>query len=77
MPVVIKTTNGNYPHGGNNPSSEPNDGDLMEGITNKREITPEETIAAISLQALIRHQNHRKMKIRPVPAPKTNNKLNN
>ena len=37
--------------------------------SNKIDTTPEHIIAAISLHALIRHQNHLKIKIEPVPAP--------
>ena len=40
------------------------------------EISPEKNIADISLHAFIRNQNHRKIKIKPVPAPNINIKLN-
>ena len=33
------------------------------------DINPETNIAEISLHALILHQNHLKIKIKPVPAP--------
>ena len=36
---------------------------------NKIEIIPEAIIADISVHALIRHQNQRRIKISPVPAP--------
>ena len=38
---------------------------------------PEANIAVISLHALIRHQNQRRIKINPVPAPNTNSTSNN
>ena len=43
---------------------------------NSMDIHPEAIIAVISLHALIRHQNHLKIKINPVPAPNINIKSN-
>ena len=75
--VVTATTKGNSAQAGKTPSA-PNKAALIpkEGMASKREIIPEATMAVISLQALIRHQNQRRIKINPVPAPKTSNKLN-
>ena len=74
--MVTKTTNGNSAHAGKIPTS-PKRPALTEGIVINSDITPEATIAVISLQAFIRHQNHRRIKISPVPAPNTKSKLNN
>ena len=74
--VVTATTNGNSAQPGIKPSI-PNKEILTDGIVRIKEIKPDTTMAVISLQALILHQNHRKIKISPVPAPKTRSKLNN
>ena len=74
--VVTATTKGNSAQLGMIPSR-PKRVALIEGIVKVREINPEATIAVISLHAFILHQNHLRIKIRPVPAPNTNKRLNN
>ena len=46
-------------------------------MLNNTETIPETKIAEISLQAFILHQNHLRIKIRPVPAPNIKMKSNN
>ena len=65
-----KTTKGYSNQSGNNPLFEPNKYDPSSVVFNEIATIPEANMADISLQELIRHQNHRSIKISPVPAPK-------
>src|SRR5690606_12623183 len=66
--VVTNTTVGNFAQAGSSPS--PPKKYVPNSVKfNKIETTPDTNMADISLQALIRHQNQRRININPVPAP--------
>jgi hypothetical protein len=67
---VNKTTKGYSNQSGNSPLFEPKRYGPKSLVLSEIATIPEANIADISLHELIRHQNHRSIKISPVPAPK-------